>query len=109
MCAVGQFVVSAVGEATFLGHVRAMAKRLTEGLDDLAAKHGLGETRGRGLLVALDLGRDVAPAVVETALERGLLINAPRADTLRFMPALNVTAQEIGECLDVLDEVLAEV
>jgi acetylornithine/N-succinyldiaminopimelate aminotransferase len=40
------------------------------------------------------------------ALQRGLLINAPRTDTLRFMPALTVTRQEIDRMIAILDEVL---
>lgn len=107
MCAVGNAVLKQAAAPAFLANVRAMGQVLQDGLGTLADKHGLGTTRGRGLLIALDLGRDIAPAIVEGALDKGLLINAPRPDTLRFMPALNVTADEIGACLDVLDEVLA--
>ena len=62
--------------------------------------------RGKGLLLALDLKRNIGPAVAAAALERGVLINAPRADSLRFMPALNVTHSEIDQMIAVLDEVL---
>ena len=65
--------------------------------------------RGKGLLLALDLKRDIGPAVAAAALERGVLINAPRPDSLRFMPALNVTHAEIDQMIGVLDEVLAAV
>src|SRR6516162_153929 len=41
-------------------------------------------------------------------LQRGLLINAPRTDTLRFMPALTVTRQEIDRMIAILGEVLKE-
>jgi acetylornithine/N-succinyldiaminopimelate aminotransferase len=41
-------------------------------------------------------------------MDRGLLINAPRPDTLRFMPALNVTREEIDQMLVLLDAVLRE-
>ena len=70
MCAVGQFVVSAVGEATFLANVRAMANRLTKGLARLADKHGRGATRGRGLLIGWDLGRDDAHLVLRQVQRR---------------------------------------
>ena len=106
MCAVGQAVVSAVAEPTFLAHVAAMNRVLVDGLTALSAKHGLGDTRGRGLLIALDLGRDTAPAIVERALAGGLLVNAPRADSLRFMPALNITSDEIEAGLAILDDAI---
>ncbi len=107
MCAVGHAVVTQVAEPAFLANVGAMGQTLTDRLNTLAGKHGLGSTRGRGLLIALDLGRDSASVIVEQALQTGLLINAPRADTLRFMPALNVTSDEIGACLDILDTILS--
>ena len=36
----------------------------------------------------------------------GLLINAPRPNLLRFMPALNVTRAEIDQMISMLDEVM---
>jgi acetylornithine/N-succinyldiaminopimelate aminotransferase len=40
-------------------------------------------------------------------LTRGLLINAPRPDSLRFMPALTVSDGEIDQMVDILDGILA--
>jgi acetylornithine/N-succinyldiaminopimelate aminotransferase len=42
------------------------------------------------------------------ALGEGVLLNAPRPDTLRFMPALNVTRDEISEMVDRLDAILTK-
>ena len=55
--------------------------------------------RGRGLLAALDLGGPTGAAMVQAALANGLLVNSPRPECLRFMPALNVTHAEIDEML----------
>jgi acetylornithine/N-succinyldiaminopimelate aminotransferase len=41
-------------------------------------------------------------------MERGLLLNAPRPDSLRFMPALTVSDAEIDHMVDILDGVLAD-
>ena len=41
-------------------------------------------------------------------LEDGVLLNAPRPDTLRFMPALNVTREEIAQMIDCLDAILTK-
>ena len=46
--------------------------------------------------------------MVGLAHQRGLLLNAPRTDTLRFMPALTVTRQEIDRMIAILAEVLKE-
>src|SRR5437867_603255 len=75
-------------------------------LGALSASLGHGPVRGRGLLLALALTRGDAGAVVEAAMERGLLINAPRPDTLRFMPALTVSREEVDEMLKLLEPCL---
>ena len=41
--------------------------------------------------------------------EDGVLLNAPRPDTLRFMPALNVTREEIAAMIDCLDAILTKI
>jgi len=75
----------------------------------MSARHGLGEVRGRGLLLALDLRHPIAASVVAQAFEDGVLLNAPRPDALRFMPALNVMWDEIAAMIDCLDAVLTRI
>jgi acetylornithine/N-succinyldiaminopimelate aminotransferase len=64
--------------------------------------------RGKGLLLALDLGHPIAASIVAQAFEDGVLLNAPRPDTLRFMPSLNVTREEIAGMIDALDAILTK-
>ncbi len=56
--------------------------------------------------MALDLKRDIAANAVEIARNDGLLLNAPRASLLRFMPALNLTQGETDLMLAMLEDVL---
>lgn len=60
-------------------------------------------------MLALDLKRDCAAEVVSVAREHGLLLNAPRAHLLRFMPALTVTREEIDEAVTRLAAVVSQV
>jgi acetylornithine/N-succinyldiaminopimelate aminotransferase len=106
MAAVGSAVLARIAEPEFLAHVVAAGAHLTAALQALSARHGLGEVRGRGLLVALDLGRDIGAEAVELARAQGLLVNSPRPHLLRFMPALNVTFGEIDIAMRTLDQVL---
>ena len=53
--------------------------------------------------------RPIAASIVAQALERGLLLNAPQPDALRFMPALNVTRAEIAEMIDGLDTIFTNI
>jgi acetylornithine/N-succinyldiaminopimelate aminotransferase len=106
MAAVGCAVIETVTQPGFLARVAQAGGYLADRLHGLSRKHGCGEVRGQGLLLALDLKRDVAPRVADLARAGGLLVNAPRADSLRFMPALTVTDQEIDRMIDILDDTL---
>jgi acetylornithine/N-succinyldiaminopimelate aminotransferase len=106
MAAIGSAVVETVRHPEFLAAVNAHGDYLAQRLRALSAAHGHGEVRGRGLLLALALRGADAGQVVRRAMERGLLINAPRPDTLRFMPALNVTREEIDRMLSLLEGAL---
>jgi acetylornithine/N-succinyldiaminopimelate aminotransferase len=106
MTAVGCAVMDTVNRPEFLATVCETSDYFVRRLGALAASHGHGAVRGRGLLLALALTRGDAAAVVEHAFERGLIINAPRPDTLRFMPALNVTRDEVDEMLKLLEPCL---
>lgn len=110
MTAVGLAVFDTVSAPGFLAEVAAKGEQLAAGLRALSAAFGLGGERGAGLLRALLLPDDSAPALVEAAraLEpEGLLLNAPRPNLLRFMPALNVTFEEIDRMLATLRTLLA--
>jgi acetylornithine/N-succinyldiaminopimelate aminotransferase len=107
MTAVGCAVFETVSQPAFLDAVAGHGAYLTGRLQALSAELGHGEVRGRGLLLALALTRGDAREVVRRALHHGLLINAPRPDTLRFMPALNVSRDEIDEMLRLLRMSLA--
>ncbi|TAK83150.1 MAG: acetylornithine transaminase [Betaproteobacteria bacterium] len=108
MAAVGCAVMEAVTADGFLEGVRERGDYLMSGLRELSARFGLGEVRGRGLLVALELGREIGPRVVEFAREKRVLINSPRAGVLRFMPALNVGRSEIAEVVGILGDTMRE-
>jgi len=110
MAAAGLAVFDTVAADGFLQTVNERAQQLAQGLTRLSGKHGLQGERGLGLLRALKLGRDIGPALVQNARDRapeGLLLNAPRPNLLRFMPALNVSEQEIELMLGWLDTLLA--
>jgi acetylornithine/N-succinyldiaminopimelate aminotransferase len=107
-CAVGLAVLRALTAPGFLEHVVAAAQHLDRGLAQIGIPFGA-KPRGAGLLRALVLPAPQGPKIVEAAMRRGLLINSPRPELLRFMPALNVTEAEIDEMLVLLSAALEEV
>ncbi|HEY0714455.1 MAG TPA: aminotransferase class III-fold pyridoxal phosphate-dependent enzyme [Polyangia bacterium] len=108
MAAVGRAVLGAVTAPGFLARVQRRGDQLRAGLADLTVRFPGASARGRGLLWALALPQPCAEAVVTRAREtEGLLLNAPRPNLLRFMPALTVKADEIALMLAALARVLS--
>lgn len=108
MTAVGSVVFDIISQPDFLAEVVAKGDYLRHGLTVLSQRLGHGEVRGDGLLVGWVLKTDTAADVVQRLFERGLLVNAPRPNVLRFMPALNVTRAEIDQMLTLLAEAVGE-
>jgi acetylornithine/succinyldiaminopimelate/putrescine aminotransferase len=78
--------------------------RLRAGLEGLP---GVVAVRGEGLLVAAVLATGSAAEACRSALEAGLVINAPGPDVLRFAPSLLVSEAEIDTAVERLGRVLA--
>lgn len=112
MTAVGVAVIKELLKPGFMEGVRERGQYLRQRSLEISEKYGFEGERGEGLLRALQLGRDIGPQIVEAArnLEPvGLLLNSPRPNLLRFMPALNVTKEEIDQMFDMLEVVLAKI
>ena len=65
----------------------------------------IAEVRGRGLILGLQLNADPTP-VITAARERGLLIITCGTNTLRFVPPLVITEEEIHKGMDILAEAM---
>jgi acetylornithine/N-succinyldiaminopimelate aminotransferase len=112
MTAVGLAVANALLAPGFLQSVKDKGDYLSKALLKLTEQFGLAGERGDGLLRALKLGSDIGPQIVDKARDMGpvgLLLNSPRPDLLRFMPALNVTTEEIDQMIAMLSDVLTQV
>ena len=107
MTAVGLAVLEEIRSPGFRERAAATASLLWAGLEGLSRRLGCLGVRGAGHLLALKLPRPVGGAVAARALEAGLLLNSPRPELLRFMPALTVTPDEVEEMLGRLEPVLA--
>jgi 4-aminobutyrate aminotransferase len=92
-------------------------EQLKNRLLDLKNRHSeVGEVRGLGLMVAMDLVKTREPytlapalrdAVVEAAFRSGLLLLGCGESALRFCPPLCVTAEQVDTAVRILDEVLS--
>jgi acetylornithine/N-succinyldiaminopimelate aminotransferase len=99
VAAAANAVLEVVDDDAFLGAVVEKGERLAAGLRDL----GL-EVRGRGLMLAFRA--DDGPALVRRALlEQRLVLNATGPDTVRLLPPLTVSHDEIEEAVRRIDAV----
>jgi len=112
MTAVGISVIEQLLAPGFLQSVVTKGALLQSELLKLSSEFGLQGERGKGLLRALMLGKDIGGKLVDLAREHqpeGLLINSPRPDLLRFMPALTVSHEEIITMCAILRTLLKKV
>jgi acetylornithine/N-succinyldiaminopimelate aminotransferase len=109
MMAAGCAVIQELTRPSFLEEVAEKGTYLKNRLEALSRQYKLDEVRGKGLLLALDLGREIGPNVIEEALKDGLLVNSPRKNTLRFMPALTVSRGEIDQMISILGAILKKI
>lgn len=108
--AAGAYVLRQVIEGGVLQNAAARGEQLEQRLAAIEDRHELAVGhRGRGLLQGLVLQRDIAGEVVTKALAHGLILNAVRPNTVRFMPPLTVTAAEIDEATAIVERVLDEI
>ncbi|AFZ83361.1 acetylornithine/N-succinyldiaminopimelate aminotransferase [Candidatus Kinetoplastibacterium blastocrithidii TCC012E] len=110
--AVGLSVLNAINNTNFMESVVINSGFLSKGLSDLSDKYGMNGERGMGFLRALILNSNDAPAIVELARNSGpvgLILNAPRSNLLRFMPALNISRDEISLMLEMLDSFISKI
>jgi 2,2-dialkylglycine decarboxylase (pyruvate) len=121
--AAGLAVLDVIEEDGLVERARARGDYLLAALRELQARHEqIGDVRGRGLLVGLELVEDretrepanaLGAAVTAECLERGLSMNIVRAGSsancFRMAPPLSITEDEIDLAVSILDESLAAV
>ena len=101
------YIVSRLSEHKLQEEVLAKSKIFIKHMEQLQQKYpGLvTEIRGRGLHLGLQLTQDPTP-IVTACRERGLLIITAGTNTLRFVPSLTITEEEIEKGFKVLDEAM---
>jgi 2,2-dialkylglycine decarboxylase (pyruvate) len=120
--AVGVKVLEILVRDKLVARAREMGAYLKAGLESLQQRHeAIGDVRGRGLLLGIELvedrqrkepARDLGMAVGKRALELGACLNIvsrrTHAHIFRIAPPLNVSRGEIDSALQILDQALTE-
>jgi len=98
---------------------RALGVHALERLHAMKDRHPLiGDVRGRGLLMGIELVRDraskeraseIADAVLYHALDRGLSFKTTMGNVLTLSPPLTIARAELDRALDIVEECIAAV
>lgn len=101
-------VFKAIEGGKLLKKTEELGEYFEKKLKALQKKHSvIKEIRGLGLMRGLELevpGADL----VDSAREKGLLINCTQGNTLRIFPAMTISKTLLNKALRILDEVFAE-
>jgi len=116
-CAAANATIDLV-EAGMVGNAAVAGAHFTSRLNALARDFPcIGEVRGKGLMIGMELiegdaartpARALCDAVITRAYHNGLLLLSCGASTVRFMPPLCVTTDEIDEAVALLGTSLRE-
>jgi 4-aminobutyrate aminotransferase len=105
-------------EEGLISNAEIQGERLMAGLRELQKTYEcMGDVRGKGLMVGVELVKDretkerateLRKKVIESGYEKGLLLLGCGQNTIRFSPALTVSAEEVDVCLTLFEQVLRE-
>ena len=108
---VARVALHKLGSEAIAGNVARQAAALRDGIAAIDRDLGLfAEVRGRGLMlgaVLVPAHAGKAGAILDLAAAHGLLLLQAGPDVLRFVPALNITDDEVAEGLRRLRDALA--
>ncbi len=109
-CAAGIATINTIVNENLMKNALKMGKYWNSKLEEFCTKyHFIDSPRGLGLMRAVDVKQDLAPTIVQQALEHGLLLNSLGTHTLRMIPPLNLGQEDIDEATELLDKALADV
>ena len=118
-CAAGLATLDVIESEGILEKVRLLGASTGERLRNMMLKHPLiGDVRGLGLLIGVELVRDratrerasdEAEQVMYQALRKGLNFKLTMGNIITLTPALTITPTEMDQALEILDECLREV
>ena len=119
VCSAAALATIALLHDQLIANAAAVGAHLMAGLRDMVDRHRLiGDVRGKGLMIGVELVRDretkerataEREAVVEAAFRRGVLLLGAGPNAVRFSPPLVLTQAQADIALKVFDEALSDV
>ena len=117
-CAAAVATIALIRES-LMKNAEVVGAYLIDGVRALMGKHAvIGDVRGRGLMVGIELVRDrqtkeratsERDALVKACFTRGLLVLGAGRNAIRLSPPLVLTTQQVDIALRILDEALTSI
>ena len=106
-CRLAHHILSRLTDPSLLSSVAEKEELFRHHFQQLRSRFPdhVGEVRGRGLILGLQLKADPTP-IITAARERGLLVITCGTNTLRFVPPLVISEQEIEDGMRILGEAM---
>jgi predicted acetylornithine/succinylornithine family transaminase len=105
-CAAGLATLRVIADEGLMANA---AERGRQFVAALASLPGVAEVRGRGLMLGVETVGPIAKQVVAIARDRhGLLVNATGETTLRIVPPLTISADEVDQAVSRLATALSD-
>jgi acetylornithine/N-succinyldiaminopimelate aminotransferase len=101
-CAAALAVLHVIERDGLVGHAAEMGELLHGAIHGLDVK----EVRGVGLMQAMEFGEPRAKAFQQACLDARLVVNAVDDHSIRFVPPLIVTAEQIDQAQHTMQQVL---
>jgi 4-aminobutyrate aminotransferase len=119
LCCAAALATLELVEHEYVDNARTIGEYFLGKLRDLAARHGvIGEVRGKGLMIGMELvvdragrvpARALCEALITRAYHNGLILLSCGQSTVRFMPPLVIGTAEVDEAVGLLEASLGEV
>ena len=115
-CAAGRAVLQVIREDRVMENAKSVGAALLERLHDLKSRHvAIGDVRGRGLMLAIEMVKDhttkepdadTTAAVFEATRESGLILSKSGAfrSCLRMVPPMCLSMEDVDQVADGLDQ-----
>ena len=120
-CAAGRAVLQVIREDNVMGNAQRVGAALLARLKDLQSRHAaIGDVRGRGLMLAIEMVKDrttkepdkeTTSAVFEATRESGLILSKSGAfqSCLRMVPPMCLSLEDVDQVAEGLDQAFTQI
>ena len=103
-CAAADTVLSIINTPQFLNSVKEKGRYLKQAILNLGSKQ-IKEVRGMGLILGIAVEPEKRAGLTAALMEKGVLVLTAGEDTIRLLPPLVITKEEIDRAVEAMKEV----